>query len=213
MLSLFRLEQIKHDLRSEQSEIRGAAMQRLHLWAKQDHGIHKAALPIFKATVEKEQDPWTATTAVRGIETIAGLAEGQKAWSTLLRHPRPEMVIRVALSLTDVFYIPLLLELLQQHPEVSIRTAAMRTLGRMQDPVALPVIVAHLASSELRPHAIQALSDLGDLRAIPPLEAFLDDTTELWAVDNHGPIVRVCDLTKAVILHLRITFEQKKSCG
>ena len=123
------------------------------------------------------------------------------------------MVVRVALSLTDVFYIPLLLELLHQRPEVSICTAAMRTLGRMQDPVALPVIVERLASPELRPHAIQALADLGDIRAIPALEPFLDDTTQLWAEDNHGPMARVCDLTEAAILHLRLHSEPQKPGG
>ncbi|MCW3099072.1 MAG: hypothetical protein JWL77_4690 [Chthonomonadaceae bacterium] len=76
-------------------------MQRLHLWAKQDRGIHGAALPIFKAAVETEPDPWTATTAAHGIETIAGPTEGQKAWRTLLSHPQPEMAARAVLSLTE----------------------------------------------------------------------------------------------------------------
>jgi len=204
MLSFFRLEQIKHDLHSEQPEVRGSAMQRLHLWAKKDHGIHSAALPIFRAAVESEQDPWTATTAAAGIATIAGQAEGRSALYALLNHARPEMVARVALSLTEIADIPLLIELLQKRPELLIRTAALRALGSLQDPLALPALLACLASPDLRGHAIQALADLGDPQAIPSLEPYQNDTTELWEEDNHGPMVRVCDLANSTIQHLRL---------
>jgi len=210
MLSFFRLEQIKHDLHSDQQEVRGAAMQRLHLWAKADRGIHSAALPIFWAAIETEQDPWTATTAARGIETVAGPAEGQRACHALLNHSQPKMVSRVVLSLVDVSNIPLLLRLLNEHQDVRVQTAVIRTLGRMQNPVVLPVIVERLASPDLRAQAIQALADLEDPQAIPFLEPYLNDATELWEEDNHGPIVRVCDLANTTIQHLRLYPNLKK---
>lgn len=48
-----------------------------------------------------------------------------------------------------------------------------------------------------RPWAICAIP------ALPYLQPLLDDKTDPWPVDNHGPMLRVCDLAKEAIEQLR----------
>ncbi len=49
------------------------------------------------------------------------------------------------------------------------------------------------------PHVVEALVDFGDAGVIPRLEMLLNDKTHDWPEDNHGPMLRVCDLAKATI--------------
>jgi HEAT repeat protein len=177
-------------------------MQELLMATRKDSSIHHPALAIFRAALTTEQDPWTITSAARGIDHIAGPVEGRRAWLSLLNHSRAEVVARAALDATDAAYLPVMLELLERHPNQRVRNAVIRTLGRQKELVAFPAILKQLEILASRPDAIFALGDLGDLQAIPHLEKLLDDKTELWREDNHGGMLRVCDLAKDAIAKL-----------
>ncbi len=58
------------------------------------------------------------------------------------------------------------------------------------------------ADTGLRAHTVEVLADLGDPRAIPQLAALRSDTTPAWEEDNHGPMLRVCDLADKAIKRL-----------
>lgn len=84
-----------------------------------------------------------------------------------------------------------------------VRVAALRQLGRLGTEAALPALLNYLDDSALRPHVVEALAELGDPAAIASLETLLVDTTEAWPEDNHGPMLRVCDLAEAALARLR----------
>lgn len=178
-------------------------MAALYHRAQQTPAIHPEALELFRASVMAWPDYMTASYAARGIELIAGPAEGRKIWLALLNHPKAELAGAIAQSIKDVSYVPVLLELLERRPEWSIQLAAVRTLGRMKDRSAFEAIAKRLADRALRPHAVEALAELGDPRAIAHLEPLLRDRTEAWEIDNHGPMLRVCDLAQDAIAQLR----------
>jgi HEAT repeat protein len=79
---------------------------------------------------------------------------------------------------------------------------AIRVLGRIHDSAVLPALVEYLSDPSLRPHVVEALSDQRDSRAIPYLETLLSDKTPAWEIDNHGPMLHVCDLAKSAIERL-----------
>ena len=87
--------------------------------------------------------------------------------------------------------------------DLAVRLGAARDLGRTVDPAALPDLLRCLADPAMRPHAVEALADLGDARAVPALERLLDDTTDAWPEDIHGPMLRVCDLAAGAVRRLR----------
>src|SRR5205814_10016953 len=124
-------------------------------------------------------------------EHILGPQQARATWLALLNRPAVNMVTRIALAIDDPSYAPALLELLQRRTETPIRAAAIRTLGRMKDPVALGAILDHLSTPELRTDAIEALGDLGDPRAIPHLEPLLDNTTQVAREDERGAMLYV----------------------
>lgn len=197
------LEQLERDAGSADQAIRGSAMQELALLVRKDVKTHDHALPLFRKALENPLDGWTALSAARGYEQIVGPYESRSTWLALLRCGKPEVVSAVALSLRDASFAPALLELLlPEAPDVEIKTAAIRALGRMHDPAALPAIVGQLDHPALRAHAIEALADLGDPRAVPHLRPYLDDKTDAWREDNHGPMLRMCDLAQAAIKRL-----------
>lgn len=197
------LDQIQRDVLSTVQGIRGYAMQSLLMQCRENPALHAAALPIFKAHVFTAPDYMTAANAARGIELIAGQDEGRRTWITLLNRADAKFAADIATVIKDPFYLPALLRILESRPDFAIQTAVMRTLGRMKDGQALAPIVARLADRSLRPHAIEALADLGDPRAIPHLEPLLRDKTDAWPEDNHGPMLRVCDLASSALSHLR----------
>lgn len=199
----FDFEQIKRDIRSPDQPTRGTSMAALYHHAKQNPAIHQEALELFRANVMAWPDYMTASNAARGIELIAGPAEGRKTWLALLNHPKAELAGSIATTLKDVSYVPILLELIERRPEWSIQLAAVRTLGRMKDRAAFEAIIKRLDNRPLRPHAVEALAELGDPRAIAHLEPLLRDRTEAWEEDNHGPMLRVCDLAQDAIARLR----------
>jgi hypothetical protein len=197
------LDQIRRDVLSATQGIRGYAMQSLLMQCRADSALHAAALPIFQAHVFTAPDYMTAANAARGIELIAGPDEGRKVWITLLNRGDAKFAAEIATATKDVFYVPALLRMLESRPDFAIQTAVMRTLGRMKDAQAFAPIAARLADRSLRPHAIEALSDLGDRRAIPHIEPLLKDKTDAWPEDNHGPMLRVCDLASSALSQLR----------
>src|SRR5439155_25554942 len=111
------LEEIEHDLRSADVEARGSAMRDLLQLVRKDPAIHSCALGLFRRAVESEDDGWTASSAVRGIEHIAGAAEARNAWLALLQRPSERLVMTAALSIEDPALVPALIELLRRRPE------------------------------------------------------------------------------------------------
>jgi len=198
----FDLEQNKKDLKSDRAEVRTRAVAALLYQAKQDASIHSAALEIFRGLLASAADYWTLSNAARGIELIAGVEEGRRVWSMLLNHPVAKVVADVASTMKDPFYFPVLLEIFERRRETVVQIAVMHKLSRIKLHEAFSAIVARLAAAELRPHAIVALEELGDARAIPFLEPYLKDKTDAWQEDNHGPMMRVCDLAKGAIARL-----------
>jgi HEAT repeat protein len=203
--------EIERDLSSPDQHTRSSAMEDLSLLVKRDRSVHGAALVLLRAALEAPTDIWMTTSALRGLELVAGKDEARATAATLIAHPRAELVASVVLGLGDRAYLPVLLEALVRRPERTVREAALRTLGRLRDPSVLPVIVDALAVAELRPHAVEALADLGDVRAIAHLEQLRADRTDAWPEDNHGPMLRVCDLATAAIARLRSQAERPAS--
>jgi hypothetical protein len=122
----------------------------------------------------------------------------------LLATSEPSVVSSAAL-LADASYAPVLLDLLARRREPELRTSLVRALGRMRDPGALEAIAACLRdpSPAMRGHAVEALAELNDARAIPQLASLRSDGAAAWREDDHGPIVRVCDLAGAALEHLQ----------
>ncbi len=178
-------------------------MQDLCEWAKRDGSIHAAALPIFRDGIENESEVLPATAAARGIGLIAGPAEGRLAVLKLANHPRATLAGQAVLLMKDPSYVPDLLDLLQRRSELEIQSAVVYMLGRSKNPVAFSPIVQRLAIPELRVRAIEALSELGDARAIPHLEGVLDDRTDAWEPDGHVATLRVCGVAETAIQRLR----------
>ena len=201
--AILSVNQIRQDLQSPHQEIRVRAMQTLLLAVQKDASLLSAAMPIFQQSIRTEQDPSTAIYAARGIKVLAGPDEARTAWLTLLTHPNPKMVAGAARAVDDPCLAPILMELADRRPELPIRISALRTLGRLKDPFTLPVLLKSLDDPALRPHAAEALGDFGDPGVIPSLQRLLQDTTPAWEEDNHGPMLRVCDLASQAVARLR----------
>jgi HEAT repeat protein len=199
------MEQIKTDLQSTDLTIRGQAMQDLSLWVQKDSSIHATALEIFRSCIPTESNSWPAISAARGIQLIADPPEGTKAWLTLLNHRNPDVVRHAASVINDPSYVPILIDLLNRRTEAPIRIAAIYKLSRSKAPAAFPAILKFLNIPELRPHVVEALGNFGDPTAIPHIEPLLADKTNAWPEDNHGPMLRVCDLAQSAISQLRRT--------
>ena len=84
-----------------------------------------------------------------------------------------------------------------------MRPVVIRKLGQLKDPAALPALLRFLDDPDYRGDAMQAISDLGDARAIPAIESLLNDRSEVWQEDNHGPMVHVGDFARDTIARLR----------
>jgi len=83
----------------------------------------------------------------------------------------------------------------------------------MQVAAAFPVILEHLALPEYRADAILALNLLGDERAIPYLEPFLHDTTELAQPDERGATLRVCNLAQDAIRNIQAVSLRRRNAS
>lgn len=91
-------------------------------------------LPIFWQQVEDPTATISAAAAARAIQEIAGGDEARLAWMILLRSADAEIVAEAIPRVRDPDYVPILLDLLRQHPDPSVRIEAMGQLGRMRDP-------------------------------------------------------------------------------
>ena len=192
------LDLVKTEVASDDPQVRGQGLQRLLSVARDHESVRGAALPIFKTALESEVAPWSALNAARGIELIAGREEGRRAWRRLLDHREAE-VVAAAAAVVDPALAPALMDVLERRAERNVRIPVLRALGRMKYGLAYDALVRALADPDLRPHAIEALGELGDVRAVEHLTPLLLDTTEAWPEDNHGPMLRVRDLAKTAI--------------
>ncbi|WP_155121221.1 HEAT repeat domain-containing protein [Bryobacter aggregatus] len=202
-LPTFDIEQLKRNLQSPDSDVRGLAMQSLSIRVKHDPLIHAEALQIFRSSLRTETQAWPIIRAAHGIETILGAHEARPVWLSLLRHEDPKIVGQAAMALRDPAYVPAMIAALDRLPGREVRENLIRALGRTKDPSVAPKLVEQLADPQLRAHTVEALGDLGDPRVIPALEALLGDASEAWPVDNHGPMLYIRDLAKQSIERLQ----------
>ena len=165
--------------------------------------MRAAALPIFREQLTAAPDGWTATNAARGIELVAGSAQGREAWTTLLASPRVAVVTHAALLTVDASFAPMLFALLEQRPETPVKSAALRALGRMPEALPYDAIVPFLGDPLLRADAVQALGDLGDARALPLLVDCLQDDTKAGVVDDRGVELSVAHLAQDALNNIR----------
>jgi HEAT repeat protein len=198
-----KLAQIQGDLRSDNIDKRDNAVRELLLWVSRDSSIHASALPIFRLALHTELHPYAANYAVDGIELIAGLDASMGFRLALLKDSGVQMVRATLLAVRNPAYVPAFIETLARRSEADVRIAAIRQLGRLGTSAALPTLLTYLDSPELRPHVVEAMGDLLDPAAIPHLQPLLGDETDAWPIDNHGPMLRVCDLAREAIERLR----------
>jgi len=190
------LDQVQTDLRSAHQPTRYAAAHRMRTWIRLNPACHPAALEIFGQILANPLDGGTVNAALFGLEELGNKTEAQTARLNLIKSPNPDLVRTALLGFRDPLYAPLLVDLLTDRTETEVRISLIRALGRMPSAskLALPFIVKFLSHRDLRPHIADALGDLGDPAAIPYLEQLLNDSTEAWEIDNHGPVLRVRDL-------------------
>jgi HEAT repeat protein len=201
-----KLIKIESDLQSGDLDTRTLAMLGLVRLVEKDRWVRRRALGLFEAAVDEARDPCVMAPALRGIEIVAGAEAARGHRLRLLGDPRPVMVAAATLDLKDAAFAPVLIDLLRRHTDLPLRETLVRTLGRMRGASGVDlcaVLVECLGDAALRPHAVEALGDLGDVRAMPALERLLEDQTDAWAEDNHGPMLRVCDLAEAALRRLR----------
>src|SRR5262249_43915080 len=154
------IAEIEKDVRAEDQLTRSRAMEDLTLLVKREPSIHSAALGIFRTALHNPSDTLMTTSALHGLESVAGHAEARRAARALFSHPRAALVAAVALCLEHRSHVPALIVLLSQRSEQHVREAAIRTLGRLRDPAALAAILDCLPIAELRPHVVEALGGL-----------------------------------------------------
>ena len=199
--SASRLARISNDLGSASDLTCLKAVTELLLWCRQDRGIAAAALPLFERALTKF--PYVANLAVQGIELIQGREAALRYRQAFLRDTNSALVRATVLNTTDPAEVPQLIEVLNRSADANVREAAVRLIGRLGTPAAFDTLVHALREPSLRPHAVEALSELGDIRAIPYLEALQSDTTPAWPIDNHGPMLDVSDLAIEALKKLR----------
>lgn len=196
------LEHLIQAADSVRQDIRSCALQELLAWVRKDRASHQIVLPVFRKALRVDHDPWGVVSAAQGIEHIVGGEEAGNAWLAVLNHPNSAIVIQATSVVADRFYVPVLLGLLTDRLEIGVRNAAIRALGRMQCVEVLPVILSHLADKETRWDSVEALSNLGDPRAIPYLKPFLNDQSDLRGEDDRGCVIDVRHITGCAIRRL-----------
>jgi hypothetical protein len=198
-----RLAQIATNLRSDKDQICFKAVSDLLQWCRHEPRIHTAALPLFQEAAGLTRFPYVANHAVGGIELISGSEPARQYRQAFLHDSDPVLVRATVLMTRDPSEVPALIGVLDQNQDPAVKESAVRLIGRLGTPAAFDVLIGALAAPWLRPHAVEALGDLRDVRAIPNLEALESDTTPAWPVDNHGPMLRVCDLAAEALRKIR----------
>lgn len=160
--------------------------------------------PHLSPILSNPQDGGNVNAALFGLEEFGHMSEAQDIRLSLLNSPHPDVVRTALLGFRDSQYASMLIDqyasmlidLLSKHSHPDVQISLVRTLCKMPSAskLSLPVILPLLANPTLRPHIADALGDLADPTAIPHLEKLLDDSTEAWEIDNHGPMLRVRDL-------------------
>jgi hypothetical protein len=182
---------------------REAAVEELLARAEKEPGIRGDVLAIFQRALTQTDDSLVAFQALQGIGRIAGSEAAADSLSDFLSRAPANTAASLALRIHSPAYEMPLIRTLAQRPEPQVRVAVTRALGRLQTPGVLSTLVGYLDSSELRPHVIEALRELNDPQAIPYLQPMLADQTDAWPIDNHGPMLRVCDLAEEAIQNLQ----------
>jgi HEAT repeat protein len=197
------LKQLWSDVCSKTPELHNNAMRELIRRAKKDETGHREVLQVLMEGLEYGQDPWVPARAAKTIDAIADRSAAREVWNRLLHHPRVEIATHAAMTIADPALTPDLIAILSQRTEINIRVAAMNALARLRDPAGFPAIAKHLAAPEMRVYAIEALANLGDMRAIPLLETLLQDETEVPGGDDRGAAIRICDIADEAIRRVR----------
>jgi HEAT repeat protein len=190
---------IQREVLSDEAQVRGQAMQDLLLLAKKDPGVRSIALPIFREALKNPIDGWSTRMALHGVELIRGSREAQPIRLALLKNSNPKLVVAIVQDISLPDFVPPLIDLLSNRNEFEVRKATVRKLGLLRDGVAFAALVDCLRDDALCPHVIESLGDLGDARAIPWLQTSLTDVRAAWPEDNHGPMLRNCDLAQESI--------------
>ena len=169
-------------------------MQALLNRVRREPALRAAALPVFRAVLANEVHAWPGVLAARGVEHIEGHIAARHVWFELLQRQSPELVRNAALSLTDVFYVPALIDLLQRRDEPEVRGAVIRALGRIRHRDVLPAIVRFVDDLLLRADVVEALGDHGDARAKPYLKPLLTDDSDSGTRDERGAVLSIANL-------------------
>ena len=196
------LAQIEQDVQSRDPAVRGSAVQDLVLRARKDPSLHAQVLAVFRNAVDVDDDPGVVATAARGIQDVLGPDKSRSTWLALLNRPDAMIVARVALAIDDRQCVPALLDLLRRRPELIIHQSVLYTLGRLKNPAAFDTLIEHLAIPSLRGHAIDALAEVGDPRAISHLEPLVNDNTDARP-DDRGLMLQIGDLASGAIRQLQ----------
>lgn len=197
--------EIKAKLDSGSNAGKSSALYDLLKLVKRDVSAHAKALPIFLGIADNSANIFQLNPAIRGIGVISGYPEERRRWLALLDHP-DEWMVRIALGGLEESKDPTVLEAIAhilQHPILALRRNAVTALGRLGAPQAFPILQKALEHPELRGYAVEALGELGDPRAIPLLHALLDDKTDAWPIDNHGPIMSVGEVAQETLARMQ----------
>jgi HEAT repeat protein len=199
------LDQVEVDVRSPHQPTRYAALHRMTTWIRLNPACHPEALRIFRQVLSNPLDGGTANAALYGLDELGCKSEAQGFRLQLLVSSKPDVVRTALLGFRNPKHAPMLLDLLARQTDTDVRISVVRTLGRMQpaSKLVLPALVRLLPDSDLRPHITEALGDLADPDAIPHLENLLEDSSEAWEIDNHGPMLRVSDLAAESIRRIK----------
>lgn len=197
------IDGIRADLQSASVNIRREALQSLSELVRGNRHFAAEAAPIFRHAWRHETDPFTVLTAARGIELAEGDTQGRAALMDLLDRPQQDLVATAVLNAELDLTTEHVLALYARATDPGLRRTLINALGRKHDRAAFDVLAAAIDDPELRPWAIEALVAVGDPAAIPHIEPCLSDTADAWAVDNHGPMMRVCDVASDAIAALR----------
>lgn len=202
------IERIRVELRSGSADTRRAATQDLCDWVRTDSLIAAEALPLFREVLQSDADPWTLISAARGIERISGGEAGRAALLALLDRPQPAVVATAVVNLDGHISIDRLFDLCARATDPGLRRTLVTALGQTKNPRAFDLLVAALNDEDVRPWAIEALVEIGLVAAVEHIEPYLRDTGDAWLEDNHGPMMRVCDVAGQAITRLRTSASQ-----
>ncbi|MFN0135244.1 MAG: hypothetical protein ACKVS9_03910 [Phycisphaerae bacterium] len=197
------IERFRRDLRSTQVATRQVALDELRAALGRDSSIRAVAADLLRELCRGETNPWVLLNAVRGLELAADKAEVLAVKLGLIERSEADIVAMALLNLNLNLSADRLLEMYARTNEYSLRNTLVHMLARTRDARAFPILLSELDKADMRPYAIEALVAYGDSRAVEHIERCLSDTSDAWPIDNHGPMMRVCDVAREAIERLR----------